>query len=152
MFIEIFTNPSERVLKAELGKLQFKWFLNSSKEMGKSFDCYNKYTKLLEELSSSAPQNEKRYFEEIKKSMQQYEEMILSFDGYKTQTFEKTDDIIELIFKHKKEIESSPVSRNHKKYIIPATIALSACAAVYTYSKYNSNKDAKPSKVNVASI
>ena len=73
MFAEVFSNPSENIIKSELGKIQLKWLMNDYQGgKTKAFDYFNKYLADIEQYSAQAVEQEKPYFDVIKKFIEPY--------------------------------------------------------------------------------
>ncbi len=73
LFAQVFSNPTENVLKSELGKIQLKWLMNDYQGgKTKAFDYFNKYLADIEQYSAQAAEQEKPYFDVIKKFLEPY--------------------------------------------------------------------------------
>ena len=77
MFIEIFANPSEDVLKTELSKIQLKWLINDNQ--GNKNKAYDYLISLQESINTKAGKttgSEKNYFLHMQELLKPYKEIL----------------------------------------------------------------------------
>ncbi len=98
LFAEVFSNPSENVLKSELEKIQLKWLMNDYQGgKTKAFDYFEKYLANIEQYSSQATENEKQYFNVMKKLLEQYKNHI-NTQEYKGGILTDSENLVKRIF------------------------------------------------------
>ena len=98
LFAEIFSNPSENVLKSELEKIQLKWLMNDYQGgKAKAFDYFEKYLANIDQYSAQASENEKQYFSVMKKLLEQYKND-LNTQEYKGSVLADSENLVKRIF------------------------------------------------------
>ena len=99
LFADVFSNPSENVVKSELEKIQLKWLMNDYQGgKNKAFDYFNKYLANIEQYSLSSNNAEKQYFKEMKSTLASYRP-ILDNDSYKGKVLSEEENLLIKIFK-----------------------------------------------------
>lgn len=159
VFKEVFSNPSENVMKSELGRIQLKWLVNNTEEnRNKVFSTFNEYLDMIKGFGESAQGNEKKYYEAVNLRMNHFKELIgeQTFQGGKLKddenilkiVFEKVKEKAETIKTEIKETVSqtptgsnvggSPKSSGGKKVVAALAITgLLSAGAVCAYKKYH---------------
>lgn len=147
LFAEMFLNPSENILKAELGKMQLKWLINDYQGANaKAFDYFNKYMTELNTCTLSSNGREKAYFHEMKEMITQYKEM-LNQQIYKGAKLEEKDNLIKTIFdKTKLAVQEPPSStfinpnnvktQNKAALIAAGLLIIVASVGTYLFKKF----------------
>ena len=98
LFAQVFSNPSENVLKSELEKIQLKWLMNDNQGgKTKAFDYFEKYLANIEQYSAQAGENEKQYFSVMKQLLEQYKNHI-NTQEYKGAVLADSENLVKRIF------------------------------------------------------
>ena len=147
LFIEIFANPSEDVLKTELSKMQLKWLINDNQ--GNKNKAYNYLISLQDAINGQvvkATGSEKNYFLHMQELLKPYKD-ILESSKYKGAKLEDCDDLVKTIF-DKNKLPIKPPNDNgrgtcnkNKKTCIIASITAALAGGVYLYKKNQKTKN-----------
>ena len=163
VFKIVFSDPSEQVVKTELGKIQLKWLMNDYQGAHtKAFDYFNKLVNQTQEYSQNSQGAEKSYFELMTKRLDTFKNT-LTDAKYKGGVLEEQDDIVKKVFdKAAQKVEQTtakviemvtkkteqPASRaalfNKKNVFIALGLAAIAAGGVYL------NKSAKSKHANMS--
>lgn len=149
VYAEIFSNPTENVLKTELGKMQLKWLINDNQ--GNSNKAYNYYQSLknsIDEQTKTAEGSEKKYFTQIQEMLKPYQEMLDNLK-YKGSGLEDSKNLVKKFFE-KSPIEPNPpagsgrevasTGKNKKTFVILSIITALASGGTYLYNKNKQRK------------
>lgn len=144
LFIEIFANPSEDVLKTELSKIQLKWLINDNQ--GNKNKAYDYLISLQESINAQAGKttgSEKNYFLHMQELLKPYKE-ILDVSRYKDSKLEDCNDLVKTIFDKDKHPTKPPEGNGggtgKKTWIITSIIAALA-GGIYLYKKNQKTKN-----------
>ena len=114
MFYEVFSNPTENILKSELSKIELKWLINDYQGgKSKAFEYFNRFLKNIDSYTHSAVGIEKQYFDEMKHLLAQYRNF-LDNDQYKGQSLTNAESIIGKIFNKEKTTSIVETAKNIK--------------------------------------
>lgn len=163
IFKEVFANPSENVMKAELGKMQLKWLvLCHGDQQHKTFSYFQDYLNMINTLEQNAQGTEKKYFASLKEriSALNFEHEVFKgreladdenlikiiFENVKAKAKETinkaTQDIIEIIEK------PSPIppekAGGKKTAALLGLTGILAAGSVYAYKNINEKKQKQP--------
>lgn len=149
---EVFANPSENIMKSELGRIQIKWLINTEEKRNKTFSTFNEYLAMVKGFSESAQGAEKKYYEAINLRMQQLRELIEQ-EIFKGANLNDDENILKTIFNKAKENISQvsgsaqhnriPQNSNGKKITAAlAVTGLLSAGAIYAYKNYQSKMSA----------
>lgn len=149
MFIETFSNPSENVLKTELGKMQLKWLINDHQgNQNKAYDYLIKLQESINVNAKNATGSEKKYFINMQEFLKSYENF-LNNSTYKGSELEESKDLVKTIWdnhqnspineKPPEKLKETPKKSNKTWVIVSIITALTG--GIYLYNKNNKKTD-----------
>lgn len=101
IFEKVFANPSEKVLKTELEKMQLKVLIgNGGDDAQKAYSYYESLLLSIKNNIDSTSGDEKAYFKEMEKTISTYK-IKLDNDLYKGKILEEKDDVARKVFQAK---------------------------------------------------
>lgn len=151
IFKEVFANPSENVMKAELGKMQLKWLiLCHGDQQKKTFSCFQDYLNMINRLEQGAQGVEKKYFASLKERIS---EMNLEHEVFKGKQFADSENLVKILFENVKtkaqkaveEVSNAAKTTGGKKAAgILGAGGLLAAGSLYVYKNYNEKRQIQP--------
>lgn len=154
IYAEIFSNPTENVLKAELGKMQLKWLINDNQgDLNKAYNYYQYLIDSIDEQIKTAEGSEKKYYKQMQETLKPYKEL-LDNSKYKGSELEDSKNLVKKIFE-KTPIEPKPPVRGsgqsssagiNKKIVVILSIITALAGGAYLYNKNKQNKNQNENK------
>lgn len=147
VYAEMFSKPTENVLKTELGKMQLKWLINDNQgESNKAYDYYQSLQDSINEQIKTAEGSEKKYFTQMQEMLKPYQEM-LDNSKYKGSKLEDSNNLVKKIFE-KTPTEPKPpagggvasTGKNKKIFVILSVITALVSGGIYLYNKNKQSK------------
>lgn len=162
MLKEVFSNPSDDVIRTEMGKIQLKWHINNDYQHRiKAFDCFQKLSDSVCDFVQSAKGAEKSYFEAFALNLNNYNH-IMSQDTFhggvliddvnvmKTmfkKAAQKVEQLVETTVTTAGETAEKAVKSNKKALGVLGALAVFGSAGAYFYNKKETPKSIPPAQV-----
>lgn len=162
MLKEVFSNPSDDVIRTEMGKIQLKWHINNDYQYRiKALDCFQKLSDSVCDFIQNAKDAEKSYFEAFTLKLNQYNH-IMAQDTFKGGVLYDEENVMKTMFKKAaKKVEQvvettvtntgksaeKAVKSNKKALGVLGALAVFGSAGAYLYNKKESPKPIPPAQV-----